>query len=201
MNFIHFIDKSRLDSVLKNGIIVNDCYRGNGILIYPENEINFRNYSSEQEMIESEKQSNMLALNEKWERIGALGLRQNKKEVIGIKVQSSNSYWPIEVFIDIKHEIASEFGKLLDEKAVGGIKYSTGDTLSDVIKRIESPRFVLEGSFIVEAENDLKELMEIFQNAGGGIWRAHSFDCMIKTNISPESILEIIEYKNTHNTM
>lgn len=201
MDFIHFIDKSQLDSVLKNGIKTDDCYRGKGILVYPNGQILFKVNSTDAELIEDEKISNKLSNDEKWEGIGALGLRQNDKEVLGIRIQIPDSCWPMKVFIDIQHDIAAEFGKLLDEKDVDGIQYSTGNTLTEVISQIESSRFVLEGSFIVKEEKDLKELMEIFQNAGGGIWGAHSFDCMIETQLYPNTILEVIEFENRYNTV
>ncbi|MGH1383528.1 hypothetical protein [Kordia sp.] len=193
MDFIHFIDKSKLNLVLKNGIKVTDCYRGKGILIYPNKEISFKTYSSEPELIKDEKLSNKLSIDKKWEKIGALGLRQNGKTVYGIKVEVPNSCWPLKVFINIQHQIAKEFGKLLDEIDASGIKYLTGETLTEVINRIKSPQFTLEGLFIINSENDLKEFIEIFQKAGGGIWSAHSFDCMIQSDISAKSVKEIIE--------
>ncbi len=82
MDFIHFIDKSNLDSVLKNGFKTNDSYRGKGILIYPNREIFFKTYSTDVELLEDERISNRLSNDEKWEKIGALGLRQNKKNRI-----------------------------------------------------------------------------------------------------------------------
>lgn len=195
MDFIHFIDKSKLDSVLKNGIKINDSYRGKGILIYPNREISFKTYSTEVELVEDEKLSNRLSTDKKWENIGALGLRQNGKTVCGIKAELADSCWPLKVFIDIQDKIAKKFGELLDEIDLAGIKYSTGDTtLTQVVNRVDSYRFVLEGSFIVNSENNLKELIEIFQKAGGGIWGAHSFDCLTESDIPAKSLKEIIEF-------
>ncbi len=118
-----------------------------------------------------------------------------KKTVYGIKAELADSFWPLKVFIDIQDQIANEFGELLDEVNSSGIKYSIGDiNLAQVVNRIESTQFVLEGAFIVNSENDLKELLEIFQKAGGGIWGAHSFDCMIESDIPAKSLKKIREF-------
>ncbi len=143
----------------------------------------------------SQRRFDELSNDERWEAIGALGLRQNKKEVVGIKIKLPNSYWPIKVFIDIQNEIARKFGDLLDKYESDGIEYGTGSTLSEVVNEIESSRYVLEGAFLVKSKIDLVELMNRFEEAGGGIWDAHSFDCMVESNITPELILKSKEFK------
>lgn len=110
-------------------------------------------------------------------------------------VELRNEHWPIIVFIDIHHQIANKFGEFLNESSLPGIQYASGNTLSEVVNSIKSPRFVLEGAFTVSSEKDLMELMEIFQKAGGGIWGAHSFDCMIHSGIAADSIVKVIEFK------
>ena len=187
MNFIHFINKSKLDSVLKNGIKVNDCYHGKGILIYPDKEVSFKTFSFDAEMLDDEKQSNKLTMDKKWEKIGALDLKQNGKTVYGIKIQLSELHWPIRVFIDIQHQIAKKFAKSLG--ANKGIQYDSHYSLSEVINNIQSERYILEGSFIVKSEIDLTKLIDYLIESGGGIWGANSFDCMIESDIEPNLIL------------
>ena len=201
MKFILFTDKKKLDSILENGIQVNDCYRGKGILVYPEIDIQFRAPNSESEFINEEKEVNKISIYEKWEAIGALGLKQNGKSICALKVELTDKHWPLKVFIDIRHQIAKEFGELLDKNELPGVKYSTGDKLSEIIQTIESKRFVLESSFIVNTEKDLRQLIEIFQKSGGGVWGAHSLDCIVESDIPANSIDETINYKKTHNTM
>ena len=62
MKFILFTDKKKLDSILENGIQVNDCYRGKGILVYPEIDIQFRAPNSESEFINEEKEVNKISI-------------------------------------------------------------------------------------------------------------------------------------------
>ncbi len=195
MRFIHFIDKLTTDFILKNGIKVDNCYRGKGILIYPEIEIQFRARSTEKEYLKEEKRVNKLMNNEKWEAIATLGLRQNKKQVTGIITEIAEFNWPLKVFIDVDASIASKFGKMIDEENISGIKYGAEKSISEVIKGIESPRFVLEALFIVDSPSDLVKLIEMFSKSGGGIWGAHSFDCMIENDINPEFIIETKDFK------
>lgn len=195
MDFIHFLNKSKLDLVIKNGIKRDNCYRGNGILIYPNSNIPFKSFSKDVELIEDEKLANKLSNDKKWEKIGALGFRQERETVYGIKLKLTNSYYPLKVFIDIQSEIAREFGKLLDHVKFSGIKFSDGNTtLTKFINKISSSRFTFEAMFIVNSENDLKKLIELFKRAGGGIWGAHSFDCMIELDIPTDFFKEIIEF-------
>ena len=188
MNFIHYIDKAKLNSVLKNGIKVNDCYHGKGILIYPNKEIPFETDSLDVDLVEDEKLSNSLSIHEKWEKIGALGLRQNGKTVCAVNIDLPSSCWPLKVFIDINHQIAKELGKLLDAPDLSNIKLISEDTLTEIVTSIESPRYILKGSFIINSEINLIKLMETFQKAGGGIWGAHSFDCMTESDIPFKSL-------------
>ena len=194
MNFIHFIDKLNLNSVINNGIIVNDCYRGKGILIYPYKTIKFRTHDFEKELINKERENNLLSIYEKWEIVGALKLRQDSKDVIGIKIKLPNSYWPIKVFINIHNHIIAKFTELLDKAKLDGIEYLSNSTLSETRNKIQSSKYILEGVFLVKSNADLLELINLFERAGGGIWGAHSFDCMIEANIQPELIIESHEY-------
>ncbi len=187
MNFIHFIDKSKLDSAIKNGIKVNECYRGKGILIYPDKEIRFKTHSTEPELLEDEAHSNKLSNKEKWERIGALALRDRGRTVQAIKFQLSDSHWPMKVFIDLQSPIVKKFAELLNENKA--IQYVSDHSLFEVINNIQSEQYVLEGVFAVKSQIDLTTLVNIFIEADGGIWGAHSFDCMIESDIKPNLIL------------
>lgn len=194
MNFIHFINKTELENIKQHGISINDCYYGKGILVYPDKEINFKTFSIDVDLLEDEKAANLLLTHEKWERIGALGIRQNNGVVCGVKINLNNSHWPMKVFIDVESIILKEFQKLLYN--TNGINYGDKDKLQDfVINTDYSSKFMLEMKFEVEKESDLKKLIDLFIKAGGGIWGAHSFDCMIKHNISPNLIVDIIEYE------
>lgn len=199
MKFIHFIDKAILSSVLKNGIKVNDCYRGKGILIYPDKKIKFKVNRTEKEYLEEEKYVNKLSINEKWKFIGALELQQGDKEVVGLKIKLTDKHYPMKVFVDINEKVAEKFSQLLDEDKSNSIKYNSTATFSEVIKKIKSRKYssnetyVLEGAFIVKSQTALIKLINYFEEAGGGIWEAHSLDCMIELDIEPELILETKE--------
>ncbi len=187
MNFIHFIDQSKLDSIKKNGLKVGDCYRGKGILVYPDKEIQFKTFSSDADLVEDEKQGNKLSNNKKWEKIGTLGLIQNNKTIRSVKVKLTKSHWPIKVFIDIQHNIAIEFAELLNKHKE--IKTPYERDFAEIINEMKYEKYVFEGTFIVENEIDLTILIECFLESGGGIWGAHSFDCMLEFDIPPDLIL------------
>jgi len=187
MNFIHFIDSSTLDLVRAKGILVNECYRGKGILVYPDRDINFKTFSSEAEQLLNEEKLNELSNDQKWEIIGSLGLKQNGKIVLPVKVRLSDFHWPIKVFIDIHDQVAERFAELL--KGNKGIRYDSIYSLSQVINNIKSKNFMIEGKFTVASEVDLTNLVSYFLQSNGGIWGAHSLDCMIESDIQPNFIL------------
>lgn len=74
-----------------------------------------------------------------------------------------------------------------------GFRVEIEITLTKVGNKIESQRFVKEGSFTNQSKNDLIKLTELFQKSHGGIWGAHSFDCFIECGIPPKSIVGVVE--------
>lgn len=194
MIFTHFTDSKTIKSIRKQGIIPHANYHGFGILLYPDIDLDFRFYSSDDEVLQEEKILNELEMDRKWEVIGALGLRREGKSATAIKLISSEAFWPMTVFINLHHGIAGEFQKNLDGNQSNDIQYLGTQTLAKTIANLTQDRYVLESKFRVNTEVGLKKLIDCFIKSEGGLRGAHSFDCMIETAIEPALIEQFIEY-------
>jgi len=192
MYFFHFIDKTKLESILETGILPEDSYRGKGILLYPDIDIKFRCKGTDPHLLKEELELNQMAHFDKWKLIATLGLKQKNKIIAAVKIQLDKTNWPLNVFIDIHSEIAKDFAQLYDRSNLNAVKLEAGETYSNFIESIESPRFVLEENFTVHSKEELNTLIFLFQKAGGGIWGAHSFDCLTNKRIDSKHILEIV---------
>jgi hypothetical protein len=184
MQFLHFADKKKEEEVLLNGISEYNTYRGEGILIYPMLRIAFKSFEA--------LPGPDLSIPEIWRPIATLGLQQNDKEITTFLIELDEGYFPIEVFLDVRHEIALRFAEKLEKRQDKEIIYAKNLDFLEVVKGIQSPRYVLEASFIIKTEEALSRLIEDFQAAGGSIWGAHSFDCFIKKTVPPNAIKTIL---------
>ena len=200
MQYIHFTNKGYLGSILKKGILPKENDHGFGILCYPLMKVPFRSPVVEDESLDeflaaADRWNNTLSIEQSWELVGASGLRQHKKTVVGVIFEMDLHHWPLKIHIDIRHFLAEKFAYNLHKHQNEGITYGTsGSSLLEVIQRIKSKRYVLEGKFKVDTEKNLLELIKMFKNAGGGLYGAHSFDCMISKPIKKESFKRFIEF-------
>lgn len=194
MIFTHFTDSRNVKSIRKQGIKPHENYHGFGILLYPDINLDFRFLTSDVEVMNEEKFLNELDMDRKWEVNGALGLRQEGKNVTAIKLKSCEAFWPMKVFIDLPNGIAIEFQKNLDGIQSDDIQYLGTQSLAMTIANIKYERYVLESKFRVNTEEGLKEIIDCFIRAEGGLRGAHSFDCMIETDIESGIIEQFIEY-------
>ncbi|WP_026705031.1 hypothetical protein [Flavobacterium soli] len=191
MEFIHFVETQEVTNILNNGIKATDNYRGLGILIYPYLKIPFR--APTVDYLSEEIEVNKKSIEECWAIIASAKLRQEKKKITALIFQCELKNWPIEVFIDIDSEIATDFAKAFELIEDDLVSYYNSKNLSEVLKSIEFSNFVLESRFKVYSELGLKLLIDSFTSVNGGIWKAHSFDCMTLNCIDPKSIIKIID--------
>lgn len=70
MEFIHFINKSTLDSIKNKGLQTESHYQGFGIFIYPLMKIDFK-APNEKFALEEREMNFNLSIEESWEGIGA----------------------------------------------------------------------------------------------------------------------------------
>ncbi len=193
MEFIYFTERSKTNRIKDYGIELEKNYRGHGILIYPLVNIKFRAHSIEFEE-EEEKLNSILSIDETWEKIAALGLRQQLKKVRGFIFELPNENWPIEVHVDIDSKIALNFATKFNTIDQSLVSYYNGLDFLDIINNSEFPKYVMETSFKVNSEEGLKTFIQCFIDSGGGIWGAQSFDCFLSKNIDKSAIIRTIDY-------
>ena len=183
MRYIHFIDKEYLYEIIKDGVKVDNNYRGKGILTYPLIYVKCFGMNTN---IDS-------SIQKMWKLIGAQSLIRDDKEIVGVITKMRPENWPMKIFIDIRSEFSIKFAELFDNKE-NGIKYSGNSNLTNTIKKISSERYVLEGEFEVNNEIELLKLISIFNKSKGYLRSAHSFDCLTENSILPNQIIEIINF-------
>ncbi|UKN03473.1 hypothetical protein K6119_08095 [Paracrocinitomix mangrovi] len=197
MEFIYFTDQQLLPDKLKNGIAIEDNYRGKGVLFHPLIRIQAIAPASNEfpEFIDDQNRlNNEISIEELWQELGALGLRQHNKKVAGIVFSLDNENWPIKVHIDLRDKVAPILSEKLENSSQKDVKYAHKISLSEAIKNIGSKKYVMESSFHVQSEKGLLGLIEKFEEAGGGVWSAQSIDCTINQKIKPQQILRTVDY-------
>lgn len=193
MEFIHFIDKSASNNIKSEGIKTQNNYHVYGILIYPLVKIDFKAPNSDYILEEKSINSN-LSVEERWEIIGALGLRQKNKKVYGAIFNLSSKFWPITVHIDLDSSISKKFAKEFNTLNSNLVIYDFEKNLFEVVDSFTDDNYVLETKFKVMSEIGLKSLLECFTKSGGGIWGALSIYCLITKNIEERTIKKIISF-------
>lgn len=192
MDFIHFINTSTLESVKDKGLQTEFHYQGFGIFIYPLIKIDFK-APKEEFVIEERKINSNLSIEESWERIGALHIRQANEKVLGVVFNLSSEFWPIEINIDVGSHISKKFASEFD-KIKTDVFYQSNLNLTEVVERISAQRYTIETKFKVISESGLKSLIECYKKSGGGIWEAMSVYCLITKNIEPNMIKRIVKF-------
>ena len=220
MKFIHFIDEKLEEKVLKEGILLSPNQReinehSTGIFCYPLIKTSFKipvkkddyDHDDIQGYLDFKKEEKLLneslSIEEAWEVVDGLRVKkrdENVQRIKGIIFELEAEHWPITVFINIRHFIANEFAQILHENPNSGIEFlGYKNSLLALIKRIESEKYVIASApFKVSTESDLLDLINKFQNAGGGIWKGDSFECMLITKVASGLIEKTVEVKNRY---
>lgn len=192
MEFIHFINTSTLDSIKDKGLRAESHYQGFGIFIYPLIKIDFKAPNEEFVLEEREINSN-LSIEESWEGIGALHIRQANGKVFGVVFNLSSEFWPIEIKIDVGSHISKQFASEFD-KLKTDVFYQSNLNLTEVVESISAKKYTLETKFKVISESGLKSLIECYKKSGGGIWEAISVYCLITKNIEAKMLKRIVKF-------
>lgn len=218
MKFIYFADAALKEKILGEGIFLRANQRkineeSTGIFCYPMIKVSFKapvvkdDYEDIDEYLLFEKEEQILneslTIEEAWEVVGASRVKKDNKKAkktIGIIFELEERHWPITVFINIYHFIANEFARILADNTNGDIIYEGyNNSLLETIKRIEYKRYVIANApFTVMSEVALIDLINKFQQAGGGIWKEDSFECKTVKEISNNQIQEIIALENKY---
>lgn len=218
MKFIYFIDSALKKNVLTEGIFPRPNYRkineeSTGIFCYPLIKIPFKapvtedDYDDPDDYLGFKEEERILneslTIEEAWEVVGASRARKGKKkvkQVAGVIFELETSHWPITVFINIRHSIAREFAQVLFDNPNKNIVYrGYKNSLLETVERIESRKYVIASApFTVTTENDLLDLINKFQIAGGGIWKEDSFECMTVKEVSNKQIQGIIDLEDKY---
>lgn len=193
MEFIHFLNKSSSNSIKSDGIKTKNNYQGYGILIYPLIKIDFKAPNPDYILEEKNINSN-LSIEERWEVIGALDIRQKKRKVYGAIFNLSSEFWPITVHIDLDSSISKRFAKEFNTLNKNLVICDFEKNLFEVVNSPKFDNYVLETKFKVMSEIGLKSLLECFTKSGGGIWGALSIYCLINKNIEERTIKRIISF-------
>lgn len=213
MKFIYFSDIALKEKILEDGIFLRPNQReineaSSGIFCYPMVKIPFKTpveqdgYDDIERYLQFEKEeqrlNDSLTLEQAWARVDGSRVRKyNKKakKLIGIIFELEAKHWPVTVFIDIYHFIANKFARLLADDVNTNISFlGYNNSLLATIGKIKSAKYVIANApFSVASATDFIDLIGKFQQAGGGIWKEDSFECMLTTEISNNQIQEIIE--------
>ena len=192
MDFIHFINTSTLDSIKDNGLQTEFHYQGFGIFIYPLIKIDFK-APNEDFVIEKGKINSNLSIEESWETIGVLHIRQANEKVLGVVFSLSSEFWPIEIKIDVGSHKSKKFASEFD-KVKTDVFYQSNLNLTEVVEGISAKKYTLETKFKVISDSGLKSLIGCYKKSGGGIWEAMSVYCLITKNIEASMIKRIVEF-------
>jgi len=218
IKFIYFIDAALKKKILAEGIFPRPNFRkinedSTGIFCYPLIKIPFKapvtkdDYDDINDYLAFKKEERVLneslTIEEAWEVVGASRVRKdnkNVKKVAGVILELEPNHWPITVFINIQHSIASKFAQILFDNYNNNIVYrGYKNSLLEAVKKIEPRKYVMASApFTITTENALMDLINKFQVAGGGIWKEDSFECMIMKEISNKQILGIIDLEDKY---
>ncbi|TAE74791.1 MAG: hypothetical protein EAZ85_04015 [Bacteroidetes bacterium] len=213
MKFIYFSDASLKEKILHEGIFLRYNQRkineeSTGIFCYPMIKIPFKSpvieddcYDADNYLLFKEEEkilNESLTIQEAWKVVDCSRVKKDNKKVkkiIGVIFELESKHWPITVFIDIRYFIADKFAHILSDNPNKNIFFlGYKNSLLETIKKIKSKKYVIANApFVVKAESDLIDLINKFQQAGGGIWKEDSFECMLTTEILSNQIQEIIE--------
>lgn len=193
MEFIHFISKSTLDSIKNKGLQTESHYQGFGIFIYPLIKIDLK--APNEEFVPEEREMNSnLSIEELWEGIGALHIRQANEKVFGVVFSLSSEFWPMEINIDVRSHISKQFAFEFDKLKTNDVFYQKNLNLTEVVESISATKYTLETKFKVISESGLRSLIECYKKSGGGIWEAISVYCLITKNIEANMIKRIVKF-------
>lgn len=143
MEFIHFINKSTLDSIKNKGLQTESHYQGFGIFIYPLIKIDFKAPNEKFALEEREMNSN-LSIEESWGGIGALHIRQSNEKVFGVVFSLSSEFWPMEINIDVGSHIAKQFAIEFDKLKTNDVFYQKNLNLTAVVESISATKIPLK---------------------------------------------------------
>ena len=196
MKFIHFIDRETLLLVNSEGLRPYEGYQGHhGIELYPDRPILFMESGEDKEYDAWVRYFNQKTTKEeKWFRLGGLRLLQNEKEALGLRVELTEDYFPLKIFLDVRHQFSHQFADRLNEANRPGILFNGKyNDLKKLLLEMKIERYVMDASFMLDTPEDLEFFMDLVDEIGAASAGAYSLRCLTPKYIPASAITGTFE--------